>query len=94
MNKFNKKDLVDVVSEEAHLSKKDARAALDVAFDKIVEQLLAGQEVNITNFGVFTPKKRQSRKGTHPKSHAIIEIKEAQSVTFRLSKSLKAKLND
>lgn len=94
MNKFNKKDLVEIVAEEAHLSKKDARNALDIAFDLIMENLLAGKEVNITNFGVFTPKTRKPRKGTHPKSHNAIEIKEARSVTFRLSKSLKSKLND
>ena len=57
------------------------------------EALLKGQEVNITNFGVFTPKTRQSRDGTHPKKHTRITIKETRSVSFRLSKALKAKLN-
>ena len=94
MQKLNRKDLVEIVSEEAHLSKKDARAAIDLVFDNIEQALLDGQEVNITNFGVFTPKTRQQRDGTDPKTHQRITIKETNSVVFRPCKYLKGKLND
>ena len=93
MQKLNRKDLVEIVSEEAHLSKKDARAAIDLVFDNIEQALLDGQEVNITNFGVFTPKTRQQRDGTDPKTHQRITIKETNSVVFRPCKYLKGKLN-
>ena len=93
MQKLNRKDLVEIVSEEAHLSKKDARAAIDLIFDNIEQALLEGQEVNITNFGVFTPKKRQQRDGTDPKTHQRITIQETNSVVFRPCKYLKGKLN-
>ena len=93
MKKLNKRDLVQIVADEGHLSKKDARVALDLCFDLMEKALLDGKEVNITNFGVFTPKTRQSRDGTHPKKHTRITIKESRTVTFRLAKSLKAKLN-
>ena len=33
MNKLNKRDLIEMVAEKAHLSKKDAKDALDTAFD-------------------------------------------------------------
>ena len=93
MKKFNRRDLVQIVADEAHLSKKDARAALDICFGEIEKALLEGQEVNITNFGVFTPKTRLSRNGTKPKQHARNKIAESRSVSFRLSKALKGKLN-
>ena len=93
MKKINRKDLVEIVSEEAHLSKKDARHAIDLVFDQIQKAILSGQEVNITNFGVFTPKKRQQRDGTDPKTHQRITIKETNSVTFRPCKTLKNELN-
>lgn len=93
MKKFNRKDLVQIVADEGHLSKKEARATIDLTFGLIQKALLEGQEVNITNFGVFTPKTRQSRDGTHPKQHTRIKIAESRSVTFRLSKQLKGKLN-
>ena len=93
MKKLNRKDLVEIVSEEGHLSKKDARNAIDIVFDNIEAALLKGKEVNITNFGVFTPKKRQQRDGTDPKTHERITIQETNSVVFRPCKYLKGKLN-
>lgn len=93
MKKVNKSDLVEMVAEKAHLSKRDARLALDSCFDLIIESLLRGEEVNITNFGVFEPKVRKSREGTHPKKHTPLLIEESKSVSFRLAKELKEKIN-
>jgi len=93
MPKINKKDLVEVVAEEGHFSKKDSRVAVDLIFDLIEKSLLNGQEVNISNFGVFVPKTKQSRDGTDPKTHKRIVIKQKRTVTFRPSKELKGKLN-
>ncbi len=93
MSKINKSDLVDLVAERAHLTKKDARLALDACFDLIIEALLKGEEVNITNFGAFEPKKRKSREGTHPKNHTPLVIEEANIISFRAAKELKEKIN-
>ncbi len=93
MSKLNKRDLIEQVSEKAHVSKKDAESAIDAAFALIEKSLLEGQEVNITNFGSFLPKTRQARDGTDPKSHKRITIKEARTVSFKLSKQFKAKIN-
>ena len=93
MQKLNKRDLIEQVAEKAHLSKKDAESAIEVAFDLIEKALLEDREVNITNFGAFTPKTRKKRDGTDPKKHTRITIKESRAVSFRLSKALKAKLN-
>ena len=93
MQKLNKSDLVEAVSEKSHISKKDAENAIDATFDLIEKALLRGEEVNITNFGTFTPKNRQQRDGTDPKTHMRIVIKQARIVSFKLSKAFKAKLN-
>lgn len=93
MQKLNKRDLIEQVAEKAHLSKKDAENALDVCFDLMEKALLDGREVNITNFGAFSAKTRQEREGTDPKKHTRIIIKKSRAISFRVSKSLKAKLN-
>ena len=93
MKKINKSDFVDLVAEQAHLSKRDARAALDTCFDLIIDALLRGEEVNITNFGVFQPKVRRSREGTHPKKHTPLVIEETRTISFRVAKDLKEKVN-
>ncbi len=93
MKKLNKRDLIELVAEEASLSKKDARDAVETTFELIEKALLEGTEVTITNFGVFTPKTREARDGTHPRKHTRIQIAPKRSVSFRLSKNLKADLN-
>ena len=93
MQKLNKRDIIDEISEKAHVSKKDAENAINEAFDLIEKALLEGREVNLTNFGTFTPKNRKERDGTDPKKHTRITIKGARTVSFKLSKALKEKLN-
>lgn len=93
MEKLNKNEIIDLVAEKAHLSKADAKAAVDTTFDLISEALLNGECVNIKNFCVFEPKTKAGRKGTHPKEHTIIEIKPKRTVTVHLAKEFKAKLN-
>lgn len=93
MQKLNKRDLIEQVAEKAHISKKDAESAIEAAFDLIERALLEKREVSITNFGTFSPKIRKKRDGTDPKKHTRITIKESRTVSFKLSKSFKAKVN-
>lgn len=93
MGKLNKKDLFEQIAESEHISKKEAKAAVEKVFSLIENSLLEGEEVNITNFGVFTPKKRANRVGGHPKTHERMSIEGSTTVVFRTSKALKAKLN-
>ena len=93
MQKLNKRDLIEQVAEKAHISKKDAESAIETAFDLIEKALLEKREVSITNFGTFSPKTRKKRDGTDPKKHTRITIKESRTVSFKLSKSFKAKVN-
>ena len=93
MEKLNKNEIIDLVAEKNHLSKVDAKAAIDTAFDLIEEALLNGQCVNIKNLFVLEPKRKAQRIGTHPKKHTLIEIKSKNTVTVHLAKEFKSKLN-
>lgn len=92
MSKINKNDIIEMVSEEAYLSKKDAKSAVDLTFDFIKEALEAGRDVDIANFGSFNIKTRKSRVGTNPETHEKIIIKERKMVSFKEAKSLKDKI--
>lgn len=93
VEKLNKNEIIDLVAERAHLSKVDAKAAVDSTFDLITEALLNGESVNIKNFCVFEPKTKAGRKGTHPKMHTALEIKPKKTVIVHLAKEFKNKLN-
>lgn len=93
MQKLNRREMIDIVAEKARISKRDAREAIDTTIELVQSALLNGTEVNITNFGVFTPKTRVTRDGTDPKTHQRIEIKGKKTVSFRVSKAFKEELN-
>ena len=93
MKKINKLDLIEIVAEEAHLSKKDAAAAVSVTFETMKANLLNNVEISVSTFGSFTPITKQSRKGTDPSSHKQITIAQKKSVSFKPSRIFKEELN-
>lgn len=93
MEKLNKNEIINIVAEQTHVSKSDAKRVIDATFDLISNSLLEGQSVNIKNFCVFEPKQKSGRKGTHPKKHTEIRIEPKNTVTIHLSKEFKARLN-
>ena len=93
MARINKKDIIDYVSEQAYLSKRDSRAALESIFEMISDALVAGSEVDIPNFGAFIVKERKEKEITHPVSKEKIKAPDRKTVSLRVSSSLKERLN-
>ena len=94
MEKLNKNEIIEIVSEAVHVSKVDTKKIIDATFELIQDTLLDGQSVNIKNFCVFEPKTKSGRKGTHPKKHTQIEIKPKNTVSIHLAREFKERLNE
>lgn len=94
MKKVNKNDLVDIIAEQGHLSKKDSKIAVDLFLELIEQNLIEGHEINLSNFGTFKVKEYKSRCGTHPQKHTPLEIKARKSVVFHQSSHLKSVIED
>lgn len=90
---MNKVELVELVAEKAHLTKKDAAVAVDAVFDGMVEALVKGDEVRVAGFGTVAVKTRKARKGVNPSTHEEMEIPASKVVTLKVAKVLKEKLN-
>ena len=90
---MNKAELVLEIVERADVSKSDAEAIINEFLSLIEEELVKGNEVKISGFGVFQKKNRKERVGTSPSSHEAITIPANATVTFKPSKLLKGKMN-
>ncbi|MBI2640657.1 MAG: HU family DNA-binding protein [Candidatus Sungbacteria bacterium] len=86
---MHKMDLVDAVHEKMGGTKKIAEDAVDTVFDTIAKALGKGEEVLISGFGLFFPKKRSARAGVNPRTGQKIQIAETITPKFRAGKSLK-----
>ena len=90
---MNKTDLINVVAQEAELTKKDAEAAVNAAFAAIAGALKAGDKVQLIGFGTFEVKEVAAREGRNPKTGETIKIAAAKKPAFSASKVLKDQVN-
>ena len=51
---MNKAQLIDIVSEKAGISKKEAKDAVETMFTAITQTLKNGEKVKLVGFGRFT----------------------------------------
>ncbi|MDR0382097.1 MAG: HU family DNA-binding protein [Oscillospiraceae bacterium] len=86
---MNKSDLVNVVSERAGLTKKDAEKAISNVFEAISDALVADDKVQLVGFGTFEVKSRAPRMGRNPKTKESIQIPASKSPVFKAGKALK-----
>ena len=61
---FTKKDLVDFVSQQTQVTKKDAKSVLDSLFNVIPEITKSGGYITIAGFGTFKETKTKARTMT------------------------------
>jgi DNA-binding protein HU-beta len=86
---MNKDEIVEIISEQAEITKAAAMRALNAMLDGIKNALKKDDPVVIVNFGTFTVKKRAARKGRNPSTGEEINIKAAKVVGFKAGKALK-----
>lgn len=90
---MNKTELIDKVSAMAELTKHDAEMAVDAIIEVIEKALVDGDVVKLSGFGIFEKKIRAEREGTNPATQEKIKIPASATVSFKVSKSLKDKIN-
>ena len=90
---MNKKELVDMVSEQRNVTKKDAEILVDTVFDAITQKVIEGDKVLISGFGTFKVNDRKARKGISPKTQQEMIIPASKTVTFKPSNRLKDAMN-
>ena len=89
---MTKAELVDRVSTNTGLSKRQTREALDVTLDAIGGALSRGEEVNFPGFGKFQVAERGPRNGVNPRTRERITIPARRVPKFSASAGLKSKV--
>ncbi len=90
---MNKAELVDEISKETGLTKKDSEAALKSFIGVVSKELSKGNDVQIIGFGTFSVGERAARSGRNPKTGETIKIAASKSPKFKPGKALKDAVN-
>ena len=86
---MNKSQLAKQVAKDTGLSSKDARRAVDSVMATVQKTLKKGEDVRLTGFGRFSVVKSAARKGTHPRTGALLRIRAGKAARFTPGARLK-----
>lgn len=81
--------LIQAITYDTRLSKKDVSAFLESFIKIITLSLKKDRPVNIIGFGSFRIVETIARKGRNPRTGKIIDIKSSKKIKFRVGKTLK-----
>ena len=90
---MTKADLVEKVSREAEMTKKDAEQLVEIIFESIVSTLNEGEKIELRGFGSFRVRQRNARKGRNPKTGDSVDIPAKRVAYFKPGKELKEVIN-
>ena len=76
---MNKSELIAVTAERTGLTKKDTERVFNAALDAITAAMADHEKVQLSGFGTFEVKFRESRMGRNPQTREPSEIPAAWS---------------
>jgi integration host factor subunit beta len=82
-------DLIDVLAEQANLTRKEAETFVETIFDRIADALARGEKVELRGLGSFRIRHRRPRLGLNPKARTRVEVPAKRAVLFRAGKALR-----
>jgi DNA-binding protein HU-beta len=89
----NQADLIAHVATATGLSKADAAKAVEAVLGGLSDELVAGREVRLNGFGIFSTADRAAREGRNPQTGATVQIAASKAARFSPAKALKDRLN-
>lgn len=89
MNKFVKKDVVDLIAGDFNYTKKDVAVVIDEVINFITTKVADGDEVFLNGLGTFRSVDRSARIGRNPKTGESMNIAASRSIKFAPASAFK-----
>lgn len=90
---MNKAELIEAITNETGMSKKDVDAVLKSFVTVVSETLQKKDKVQLIGFGTFETSERAARTGRNPANGESIKIAASTLVKFKAGAALKEKVN-
>lgn len=86
---MTKAELVEKVSAQINLTKKQTEVVVNTVFQSITESLAEGKKVELRGFGSFRVRSRNARIGRNPKSGDRVDVPAKRVPFFKAGKELR-----
>jgi integration host factor subunit beta len=90
---MNRSGLIELLSKEIGLTKKNTEEIIDVVFDAMSQALINGERIEIRGLGSFGIKNYDGYLGRNPRTGEKIEVLPKRLPFFRVGKDLKEKVD-
>ncbi|OGM12514.1 hypothetical protein A2V80_01495 [Candidatus Woesebacteria bacterium RBG_16_39_8b] len=90
---MTKRQLVDLVSRKAHLTKRGAEESIEVFLNEIGRVLAKGEKVVLSGFGTFRVISMKGKTVKIPNTEKMVTIKAHRSPRFTPGKKLKRQVS-
>ena len=86
---MNKRELIETVSSNAQITKKEADAVVNATLDAIIDGLAKEGKVIIPGFGSFEVRNKTAREGRNPRTGEKVKIAAKRTPAFKPGKAMK-----
>lgn len=90
---MNKSGLIEILSKEVKLTKKQVEEIVDIIFNAMTQSLISGKRVEIRGFGSFVMRDYPSYIGRNPKTGEAIKVPPKKLPFFKVGKYLKERVD-
>lgn len=90
---MNKAELIDAMSKETNLTKKDVESVLNSFVNQVSGALSRKDKVQLVGFGTFETRERAERTGRNPQTGEEMKIPANTAPAFKAGKALKDLVN-
>lgn len=91
---MTKVELIAQMSKKMQIPNNEAGTLVNTLFALMTDGMIADGGAEFRNFGVFKVKQRHARMGRNPKTGEPANIPARKTLTFKVSKQLKERLNE
>lgn len=90
---MNRQDLIAAIAEKTGVTKKDTDAVVKAFTEIVMDDVAAGNKVQLVGFGTFESVERAAREGRNPRTNETMTIAASRSPKFKPAAPFKQKLN-
>jgi nucleoid DNA-binding protein len=83
---MTKSDIIDSITRQSGLKRKEVIYIIDNFIDKIKEEIVKGEKIEIRGFGTFYQAQKKARKVFSPIAGKKIDVPAKNSLAFKASK--------
>jgi integration host factor subunit beta len=88
-----KSELIEVVAQEANLTKGRAELVINTIFEAMVDALRRDEGIEIRGFGSFTVRQYKPYEGRNPRTGDTVHVAPKRLPFFKVGKDLRKRIN-